>query len=271
MAPGLDAICIRITEVILIARALQMIRIVILGLLFVPAFAGAQQSQQAAIERGAVVFAGSCTGYCHGANGSAGSGAPAVAGRGLDADYIAKVVTFGIPGTVMAGWGQRIPNPDLAAVIAYVESVNGLLQPTNAVHLGDLTLEAQHGSSLFYDSDGCLSGCSNCHQMNGKGIPVAAPISNIPADAAALRELTTPRVSTATVGGRRFPALVVTQVRGETKLYDLTMVPPVLLTLSPAEVKLANGSPWRHSVTLGSLADKDLEPILEFLRALQRP
>jgi mono/diheme cytochrome c family protein len=217
------------------------------------------------------VFAASCTGYCHGANGSAGSGAPALAARGFDADYIEKVVMYGVPGTAMIEWGQRIPKPDSAAVIAYVESLNGLTQAANATSLRDVSPEAYPGRDLFFDSDGALTGCSVCHQVSGKGIPVAPPITNVPTNVQALRNLATPRVSTATVDGRTFQAIVVTQVRGETKLYDLTVIPPVLLTLTPTAVKLSEHGPWQHSTALGTFTDEDLASILTFLRAVQKP
>jgi cytochrome c553 len=252
-------------------RATQIIGVV--ALLLVPVVARGQQmpSPQELAKRGATVYAASCTGYCHGANGAAGTGAPALAGRGLDADYIDRVITHGIEGTAMVEWGQRMPKFDVAAVIAYVQSLNGLIATGNAVPLHGLPAAAQRGSALFYDSDGNFTGCSNCHEMNGKGIPVARPISNVPADVQALRNLATPRVSTGTVGERTFPALVASQVRGETKIYDLSSLPPVLLTLSPSDVKISAQSSWQHSTALGTFKDEELASILDFLRALQHP
>ena len=73
--------------------------------MFVPSAASAQQGQLNLVKRGAAVFAETCTGYCHGANGSAGSSAPALAGRGLDAGYILKVVSYGVEKTANASVG----------------------------------------------------------------------------------------------------------------------------------------------------------------------
>ena len=133
-------------------RTLDVIHMGVIALLIMPALASAQQSQDAVIKRGAAVFAASCTGYCHGANGTAGTGAPALAGRGLDADFIEKAVMYGVPGTAMVEWGQRIPKPDSAAVIAYVESLNGILGSPDAAALRNLTPEAQRGSALFFEA-----------------------------------------------------------------------------------------------------------------------
>jgi len=252
-------------------KSLRTIRTLIVFLMFVPSAASAQQGQPNLVKRGGAVFAETCTGYCHGADGAAGSSAPALAGRGLDADYILKVVSYGVEKTAMPAWGQRLPTNDLNAVVAYVESLNGLTESANVVPLRDLTPEAEHGRDLFFDADGELKKCSNCHQVNGKGLSVTPQIGTVPADATALRNLATPRVSTATVDGKAFPAVVVTKVRDEMKLYDLTTFPPVLLTLAPSAVKLSDTSSWQHSSVLGTYTDKDLESILAFLRAIPRP
>ena len=95
------------------------------------------------------------------------------------------------------------------------------------------------------------------------------PITNVPADVDGLRNLSTPKVVTATVEGRTFPGLVVSQVREQTKLYDLTTVPPVLMGMAPSDVKLGQPAAWQHSSVLGSYSDDDLSAILEFLRAMQ--
>ena len=227
----------------------------------------AQNQQEMAVKRGATLFAANCTGYCHGANGTAGSSAPALANRGFDGDYITKTVMYGVAGTAMQEWGQRIPKDDSAAVIAYVKSLNGIFPVGRRAPPPVLTPAAQHGHDLFFDAAGELSACSNCHQINGAGIAVAPPIANIPSDVSGLRNLATPGISSATTSGGEFPALVILQIREQTKLYDLTTVPPVLLELAPSDVKLSNGSSWKHSSVLGAYSEDDLGSILEFLRA----
>jgi cytochrome c553 len=231
--------------------------------------ANSPAAQERILKRGAAVFAATCTGYCHGANGVAGTGAPALAGRGLDGEYIVKTVMYGIPGTAMVAWGQRIPKDDSSAVIEYVKSLNGIV----AVRAGGpppvLSEGAAHGHDLFFDSAGELMGCSNCHQVNGSGIAVTPPIGSVPASVSDLRNLATAQVVTATVGQETFPALLAMQIPGEIKLYDLTTIPPVLRTFSSSEVKLSNGSSWKHSSVMANYNDTDLESVLSFLRAMQ--
>jgi len=247
------------------------IRIICIGIVFVlmPKLARPQApapNEQEVVKRGEEVFAASCTGYCHGANGAAGTGAPALANRGFDGNYIFKTVTYGIEGTAMLGWGQRLPKQAYTAVIEYVKSLNGIVSANDTPPL-PLTPTAQHGLDLFSDSAGELTRCSNCHQINGSGVPVAPSIAKVPGDVSALRNLATPGVSSATVNGRSFPAVVVLKNRSQTKVYDLTTVPPVLLSLAPSDVKLSDQSSWKHSSVLGSYSEDELSSILEFLRA----
>ncbi|HTS51169.1 MAG TPA: c-type cytochrome [Bryobacteraceae bacterium] len=236
-----------------------------------PALAGAQDM----IGRGADIFAKSCaTGYCHGPKGGSGSTAPRLAARGFSEDYISQTIRRGVPGTAMPAFGDILPREQLAAVIAYVDSLNGIT-PRNPQPEAEpekkLPPEAAQGRELFFDSLRGFGRCSTCHQVDGFGIPVASPIAKIPADAAALRQLATPEIHTATANGETFPALIVSQGKNQTKLYDLTSPPPVLRTFAPAVVTLKEGSDWRHAGVLPAYSDAELQNILAFLRAAAAP
>src|SRR5258708_3463558 len=81
------------------------------------------------LKQGEQVFAKSCaTAYCHGIKGGP-SAAPRLAGRGFDQTYINNVVTRGVPDTVMASFAATLSRPDLAAVVAYVATLNGIANP----------------------------------------------------------------------------------------------------------------------------------------------
>jgi len=233
---------------------------------FVPVLVNAQQlTQEQNVKHGEEMFAQTCTqSYCHGANGAAG-GAPRLAGRGLTGDYIERVVTYGIPGTPMQAWGQVLPLNEVRAVIAYVQSLNGVASSGRTGPPPALSGEAAKGRDLFFDPQHSPR-CSNCHRVNERGLAVA-PIANIPADAAALRNLATPQVATATAGSETFPALLSSKIPKETKVYDLTKFPAVLRTFTPSAVEMKDGSAWKHSNSLGDYTDAELGSILEFLRA----
>jgi mono/diheme cytochrome c family protein len=221
------------------------------------------------VKHGQDIYANSCA-SCHGEAGRGGS-APRLSERGFDAQYIERVITYGAPATVMHAWGQRLIALDLLAVVGYVKSLNGMTSSLEAGSSRVLSGEAARGRDLFVDVTRELGSCSNCHAVNGKGVNMAPPMKNVPPGASALRGLATRQVKTATVNGGTFPAVVLTQMRDETKLYDLTTVPPVLRTFPSSAVKVTDGSTWQHASVLGTYSNQDLELILTFLRTVVQP
>jgi mono/diheme cytochrome c family protein len=232
------------------------------------------------IERGEQVFAKSCaTGYCHGVRG-ASSGAPRLAGRGFNQAYINNVVTRGIPGTGMASFATTLSKPDLVAVVAYVATLNGIANPrigsddddaTPASTEPKFTAEAARGARLFTEAVRSFGRCSTCHEVDGFGVSVAAPISQVPASVAVLKALATPSVKTGTVDGESMPVLVLSDRKQSTLFYDLTSAPPVERNAQPGSVKFTDGSTWRHSSVIGAYNDAELDAILTYLRAVIKP
>lgn len=247
----------------------------VLAILF-PAFALAQGAANngALLARGLDVFNKSCaTGYCHGVKGTAG-GAPRLAARGFDDTYVSQVVRMGIPHTGMPEFGSTLERADLLAVVAYVDSLNGVTPPPNAFALPPtrkLAPAAQHGRELFADQTRSFDRCSTCHQADGIGIAVALPFTSVPDSVASLRSVATPDIETVTAGGSAFPALVLNKSGAQAKLYDLTSLPPVLRSLPKSEVTFKQGTTWRHKDMLKSYSDADLEAILTFLKTVVKP
>jgi len=243
-------------------------------LLLLPAFAAAQNLQDV-LKQGADVFAKTCgSGYCHGDQG-AGGGAPRIAARGFDQPFIANTVTRGIPNTSMPPFAGTLSRADLSAVVAYVARLNGIASPTldsNPVPAASpstaLSSTAVRGRELFSDAVRGFARCSTCHEVNGIGIPVAAPIGKVPDTAAQLKSLATPRVSTVTAAGDSMPALVLASRSQSVLFYDLTTTPPVLRTQTPGSIQVRDGSNWRHSAVVGSYKDDELTAILEYFRAV---
>jgi mono/diheme cytochrome c family protein len=245
-------------------------------MLFVPVVALAQNTE-GVLKQGEDVFARTCANsYCHGPQG-AGGGAPRLASRGFEQTFITNTVARGIPNTAMQSFANSLSRSDLAAVIAYVGKLNAVANPvvpSNAPAppaAPALTPAAARGRDLFYDAVRGFGRCSTCHEVAGVGIPVAAPIASIPATAAALKALPTPRVSTVTVSGEAMPALVIARKTQAVMFYDLTTPPPVLRTEMPAAVDVRDGSGWRHASVIGSYKDDELSLILEYLRVAVRP
>jgi mono/diheme cytochrome c family protein len=241
-------------------------------LVVLPALTWAQTAD--VIKRGEEVFTKTCgTGYCHGAKGT-GGGAPRLAARGFELGYINTTVRGGVAGTPMQAFAPTLPAADITAVIAYVASLNGI-EPAGAPPPAKgatqtLNGEAARGRILFSEATRGFARCSTCHEVNGIGLPVTAPIAKVPADAPALKALATPGVSTAAAGGESMPILMVSKRSQSVAFYDLTSLPPVLRTVAPADVRLTDGSIWRHSSVLGTYSDAELNAILAYLRAAQR-
>ncbi len=234
----------------------------------------ASQAQDVAelVRRGESQFAETCSsGYCHGARG-VGGGAPRLAARGFTEQFINNTVRNGVPGTGMPTFEGNLDAAGLTAVIAYVASLNGVASASGAGATGastearaPLSTNAQRGEALFSDAVRGFGRCSTCHLVGRLGIPVATPIYDVPATAAALKALTAPNVKTVTVGGDAMPALVVAQKADEVQFYDLTSAAPVLRTEAPANVRITDGGTWRHASVIGDYSDAELGTILQYL------
>jgi mono/diheme cytochrome c family protein len=241
-------------------------------LMFIPAVAAAQNLSDV-LKQGEEVFNKTCaTGYCHGAQGT-GGGAPRISARGFDQAFINNTVTRGVPNTAMQSFSNTLSRGELTAVIAYVARLNGVANPVVATNAPPaqtapaLSPEATRGRNLFFDAVRGFARCSTCHEVNGVGIPVAAPIGTVPDTAAALKAIATPRVSTAIVGGDSMPALILSKKSSTVIFYDLTGTPPVLRTEEPSRVQTRDGGNWRHASVIGSYSDAELSSIIAYLQA----
>ena len=243
--------------------------IVLLGTSYLLASAGWAQDADILVQRGEEQFGETCSsGYCHGARG-VGGGAPRLAQRGFTQTYINNTVRNGVPGTGMPAFQGSLDAAGLNAVIAYVASLNGVESVAGsgapAASRPALSPNAQRGEALFSDAVRGFGRCSTCHLVGRFGIPVATPIYDVPANATALKSLMTPNVKTVTVRGDTMSALVVAQKADEVQFYDLSSAAPVLRTEAPANVRITDGSTWRHASVIGAYSDTELATILLFL------
>jgi hypothetical protein len=131
--------------------------------------------------------------------------------------------------------------------------------------------EAQKGRGLFYEATRGFGRCSTCHQVDGVGIAVADPIAKVPESVGALKGIASPHMSTASADGSTFPALVLSKGAVSVKLYDFTASPPVLRTFGSSEVKLTDGSAWKHASAMSAYSDAELESILGYLKIAGQP
>lgn len=227
--------------------------------------------------RGEQVFNRSCTSsLCHAVGGGLGGGAPRLTDRGFDEAYIATSIRAGKAGTAMPPFDAVLPREDLIAVIAYVDGLNGVVPSANPLAAAfelpplppplQLSAQAARGRALFADATRGVGSCSTCHRFGNQGIAVSEPIKTVPAEVSALRTLQTPHVVTIAVKGESMPALMVSRASSGTVFYDLTVAPPVLRSLGPADSQVKEGSAWRHSKFTSAYSDGELEAILDYLR-----
>jgi mono/diheme cytochrome c family protein len=179
-------------------------------------------------------------------------------------------MTNGVSGTAMAAFGQTLSRGDFNAVADYVARLNGVAPQAagRGAAPAKLTAAAERGQTLFSEAARGFGRCSTCHEVQGRGLAVAAPIRTVPVSVVALKGLTTPRVVTAMLGGESMPALVVAKKSASVVFYDLTSAPPVLRTSAPAAVETKEGSPWRHAAAVSTYTDAELTSILAYLRAV---
>ena len=238
---------------------------------FTLALSCSAQNVASVVKQGEAVFSKTCaTGYCHGIRGGP-SGAPRLAARGFDQAHIDKIVREGVPDTGMVSFTTRLSRPDLVAVIAYVATLNGVANPDAISARPTLTGETARGARLFSEAVRSFGRCSTCHEVGGFGIPVAAPLSKIPASVAEFKALATANVKAAAMGGESMPVLVLSQGKQGAVFYDLTSAPPVQRNTEPGSVKFTDGSNWRHSAAIGAYNDSELAVVLDYLRAVIKP
>ena len=225
------------------------------------------------VELGAKVFIQTCTvGYCHGANGGPGR-APVLAGRNLDAAYVAKVTRDGIAGTGMPAWKDRLSASDLNAVIAYALKLNGgsaIFAPVPASELAAQAIPAAaaKGKSLFFDP---IRGtrCGTCHALESWGAAVGPNLAHSQPTLALMRNGKGGQIQTAAIaGGPPFPALLIESKGGTARVYDLTSAPPVLRTTEATQLRFSGKAQWKHSEFVSSYSDSDLNSIGEYLKWL---
>lgn len=132
------------------------------------------------LSAGLLVYAENCA-ACHGSNAAGTLIAPAIASADLrltPAAELVDLVNIGVPGTLMAGWGNMLPAGDISAVVDLIlrwpELVQaGIEMPEAQV----MTIPASperiaDGQALFNIA------CKSCHGLDGYGTPMAPAVNN---------------------------------------------------------------------------------------------
>jgi len=123
---------------------------------------------QPAPDTGEKLFLAHCA-VCHGPKGDGGKGtnlAQPRLPRAPDDEALARIITFGIPGTEMPL--TRMTPQQLASVIAHVRSLGRVPGET-------LTGDAQRGAVIYRDK----GNCAQCHAIHGRGGTLGPELTGI--------------------------------------------------------------------------------------------
>ena len=133
----------------------------------------------AALSSGVQLFASNCI-ACHGANGQGTPLAPAlndpVIRTDRTADQLNKTVSLGSPGTVMAGWNQKLSTTEIADLVTLIQAWDQLPPdaipepPAQPIIVTEKLLAT--GQTLYTQN------CSRCHGTDGQGTR-RAPALNV--------------------------------------------------------------------------------------------
>jgi len=91
-------------------------------------------SNKEAIEKGHQLFNQTCSGgYCHGRDAGPGVRGPRLSGRDdLKADYVHRVISNGIPRTIMRGFKDRLSEEEMWQLTAFIMSTQKGAQPSQS-------------------------------------------------------------------------------------------------------------------------------------------
>ncbi len=128
----------------------------------------------AAVAAGKRLFDGTCI-VCHGPGGAGTERAPALdTGRfthGGEDFEVFQTIQHGVPGTQMPPFAS-LSAEQLWQLVSYVQSLSHIDSTAGgAPAMGD----AGRGEQLFFGA----GQCSSCHDINGRGVPIAADLSEI--------------------------------------------------------------------------------------------
>jgi cbb3-type cytochrome c oxidase subunit III len=127
-------------------------------------------------------YAASCV-ACHGSNGEGSPLAPALNDPMLraerTAEQLAASITYGVPGTLMAGWNQHLDPAAIDGLVQLIltwDQLDPALIPTPppapVVEAVDVAALIAAGQPLYAQS------CATCHGSDGQGTP-RAPALNV--------------------------------------------------------------------------------------------
>lgn len=136
-----------------------------------------------------------------------------------------------------------------------------------------MTAQAKRGHELYLHSPKGTA-CATCHQVDSEGTAVGPNLKDLasyigPHGLAGTIEMTmTAYVQQVKISGKAtFPGIQKSKEGDTVQIWDLSKIPPVLLTLNSKEIKsMEQNETWKHPPTLADYNDQELADIVAFLR-----
>jgi putative heme-binding domain-containing protein len=230
--------------------------------------AGALSAQSGDLTAGRAAFVSNCA-FCHGTTGEGGRGpnlTTAQSVHGRDEASLRRVITKGVPGSQMPGFGN-FEEPSLTDLVLYVKSLSSRSAGGQPIP-GDRA----HGAVLYQSNK-----CAMCHRIGSEGSVFGPDLSRVGAgrSAAYLREsLTKPAadimpeyqgVVVTLRDGTRVSGIRINEDTFSVQLRDLTQK---FRLFQKDEVQSVQDAP-RSLMPPYNLPPKDLDDLVAYLASLQ--
>lgn len=121
-------------------------------------------------------YAAQCV-ACHGADGLGTGIAPALndpAVREKSAEELLRTITYGSPGTLMAGWSNVLSSEDISAMVTLIQRWDEL--PSGLIPAPDVPVPTTE-ESIALGAELYSANCARCHGPEGQGKPIAPSIN----------------------------------------------------------------------------------------------
>ena len=201
--------------------------------------------------KGIEVYSRECV-ACHGADGSGTNLAPPLNTPDIQArapEELERTIRLGVPGTLMAGWGQALPDDDINAVIALLTHWSEV--PTGTIPQPDQPVPVTE-ESLALGENLYAQNCAMCHGATGMGTR-RAPALNAKSFLENTSDLALQQIITLGVSGTAMPAWGnrLTEAEIQAIVGFLRSWEPTAPELSDAEryggVSAGGGPPWQNN------------------------
>ena len=157
----------------------------------------------ATLQTGIQLFGTNCV-ACHGADGLGTGIAPALNDpivREKTAEELNRTITFGVSGTLMAGWDNALTVDEVNALVTLINRWDEV--PTGTLPAPDVPIPVTE-ESLALGSTLYSANCSRCHGPEGQGTP-RAPALNVKSFLTDTSDLAIQQIVTLGVPGTAMP------------------------------------------------------------------